>query len=48
MIGSETDAQDDVVGRALEGDSPVGNHFAIAHHADVRDSEIGAIAFVGF
>jgi hypothetical protein len=31
MIGSETAAQDDVVGSALEGDLSVGNCFTLAH-----------------
>ena len=47
-IGSETNAQDNVIGRALEGDTSVGNRSTLAHHANVRDSEIADFAFVGF
>ena len=48
MIGSETNAQDNVVGRALEEDSSVGNRSTLAHNANVRDSEIADFTFVGF
>lgn len=47
-IGNETNAQDNVVARALEEDSSVGNRSTLAHHANVRDSEISDFAFVGF
>lgn len=47
-IGSDTNAQDNVIARALEGDSTIGNETSLAHHALIRDSEIGDFAFVGF
>jgi carbonic anhydrase/acetyltransferase-like protein (isoleucine patch superfamily) len=47
-IGHKTNAQDNVVGRALEGDPSVGNRSTLAHHVTVRDSEIAEFAFVGF
>ena len=47
-IGDQTNAQDNVVARALEDDSSVSNRSTLAHHANVRDSEIADFAFVGF
>ena len=45
-IGSETNAQDNVIGRALEGDTSVGDRSTLAHHANVRDSEIADLLTV--
>ncbi len=39
-IGSETNSQDSVLARALEGDSTIGDETSLAHHALIRDSEI--------
>lgn len=47
-IGDETNAQDNVVARALEENSTVGSRVSLAHHAVVRDSKVGDFAFVGF
>lgn len=47
-IGSETNAQDNVLVRALENGSTIGNRTSITHHAIIRDSQIGDNAFVGF
>jgi carbon dioxide concentrating mechanism protein CcmM len=47
-IGSETNAQDNIVMRALGTTSTIGNETSIAHHAMVRDSDVGDFAFVGF
>ncbi|MGI8650405.1 MAG: twin-arginine translocation signal domain-containing protein [Rubrobacter sp.] len=47
-IGDETNAQDNVVARALDENSTVGSRVSLAHHAIVRDSEVGDFAFVGF
>ena len=47
-IGSETNAQDNVLVRALEDGSTIGNQTSLAHHAIIRDSEVGDFAFVGF
>lgn len=47
-IGSETNAQDNVVLRSLESSTYVSDRTSLAHHAIVRDSEIGDFAFVGF
>ena len=47
-IGSETNAQDNIIARALDEDSTIGNQTSLAHHAIIRDSEIGDFAFVGF
>ena len=47
-IGSEINAQDNIIVRALENNSTIGNETSLAHHAIVRDSDIGDFAFVGF
>ena len=47
-IGNETNAQDNILARALDGSSTIGNRTSLAHHAIVRDSDIGDFAFVGF
>ncbi len=47
-IGSETNAQDNVLVRALENGSTVGDRTSLAHHAIIRDSQVGDFAFVGF
>lgn len=47
-IGSETNAQDNVVLRSLNTSTYVADRTSLAHHAVVRDSEIGDFAFVGF
>ena len=47
-IGDETNSQDNVIARALKGDSVIGDETSLAHHALIRDSEIGDFAFVGF
>jgi carbon dioxide concentrating mechanism protein CcmM len=47
-IGSETNAQDNIVMGALGTSSTIGDETSIAHHAIVRDSDIGDFAFVGF
>lgn len=47
-IGSETNAQDNIVMCALGTSSTIGNETSIAHHAIIRDSDIGDFAFVGF
>jgi carbon dioxide concentrating mechanism protein CcmM len=47
-IGSETNAQDNVVIRALEVNSTIGDQATIAHHAIIRNSDIGDFTFVGF
>lgn len=47
-IGSETNAQDNVVLRSLDTSTYVSDRTSLAHHAVVRDSEIGEFAFVGF
>ncbi|MDP9425911.1 MAG: hypothetical protein M3P37_07715, partial [Actinomycetota bacterium] len=47
-IGSETNAQDNVLVRALENGSTIGDRTSLAHHAIIRDSQVGDFAFVGF
>jgi len=47
-IGNETNSQDNVIARALESDSTIGDETSLAHHALIRDSKIGDFAFVGF
>ena len=47
-IASETNAQDNIVMGALGTSSTIGDETSIAHHAIVRDSNIGDFAFVGF
>lgn len=47
-IGSETNAQDNVLVRALENGSTIGDRTSLAHHAIIRDSKVGDFAFVGF
>ena len=47
-IGSETNAQDNVLVRALQDGSTVGDRTSLAHHAIIRDSRVGDFAFVGF
>ena len=47
-IGNETNAQDNIIVRALESSSTIGDRTSLAHHAIIRDSEVGDFAFVGF
>ena len=47
-IGNETNAQDNVIARSLDESSSSGDETTLAHHAIIRDSTIGAFAFVGF
>ena len=47
-IGSETNAQDNIVMWALGTDSTIGDETSIAHHAMIRNSDVGDFAFVGF
>ena len=47
-IGSETNAQDNIIVRALNQSASIGNETSLAHHAIVRDSTISDFAFVGF
>ena len=47
-IGSETNAQDNIVIHALGTNSTIGDQTSIAHHAIIRDSDIGDFTFVGF
>jgi carbon dioxide concentrating mechanism protein CcmM len=47
-IGSETNAQDNIVIRALEVNSTIGDQATIAHYAIIRNSDIGDFTFVGF
>ena len=47
-IGNETNAQDNVIARSLDESSSIGEETTLAHHAIIRDSTIGAFAFVGF
>lgn len=47
-IGSETNAQDNVLVRALKNGSTIGDRTSLAHHAIIRDSQVGDFAFVGF
>jgi carbon dioxide concentrating mechanism protein CcmM len=47
-IGSETNAQDNIIVRSLENSSTIGNETSLAHHAIVRDSTVGDFAFLGF
>jgi carbon dioxide concentrating mechanism protein CcmM len=47
-IGSETNAQDNIIVRALDNPSTVGDRTSLAHHAIIRDSEVGDFVFVGF
>lgn len=48
LIGNETNAQDNIIVRALKESSTIGDRTSLAHHAIIRDSEIGDFAFVGF
>lgn len=47
-IGSETNAQDNVVLRSFNTSTYIADKTSLAHHAVIRDSEIGDFAFVGF
>ncbi len=47
-IGNETNARDNILVRALGASSTIGNRTSLAHHAIIRDSDIGDFAFVGF
>ncbi len=47
-IGSESNAQDNILVRALENSSTIGDRTSLAHHAIIRDSQVGDFAFVGF
>ncbi len=47
-IGSETNAQDNIIVRSLDDSSTIGDRTSLAHHAIIRDSQIGDFAFVGF
>lgn len=47
-IGSKTNAQDNIVMRALKRDLSIGSETSIAHHAIIGDSVVGDLVFVGF
>ena len=47
-IGNQTNIQDNCIVRALEGDSRISTETSLAHHAVVRDCEIGNFVFIGF
>lgn len=47
-IGSETNAQDNIILRSFNTSTYVADRTSLAHHAVIRDSEIGNFAFVGF
>ena len=47
-IGSRSNVQDNVTVRADNRPTTLGEETSLAHHAIVRDSEIGNFAFVGF
>ena len=47
-IGSESNAQDNIIIRALEQSASIGNQTSLAHHAIIRDSTVSDFAFVGF
>ncbi|PLS84696.1 MAG: hypothetical protein CYG60_16550 [Actinobacteria bacterium] len=47
-IGNESNAQDNILVRALENSSTIGDRTSLAHHAIIRDSQVGDFAFVGF
>ena len=47
-IGNETNAQDNIIVRALDDSSTIGDRTSLAHHAIIRDSQVGDFAFVGF
>jgi len=47
-IGNKTNAQDNIVIRALEGSLSIADETSLAHHAIVRDSTLGNFVFVGF
>ncbi len=47
-IGSETNAQDNIIVRSLEDSYTLGNETSLAHQAIVRDSTVGDSAFLGF
>ena len=46
-IGSEINAQDNTLVRALDATSTIGNRTSLAHHAVIRDFDIGNFAFAG-
>ena len=47
-IGNRTNVQDNCVLRSLDQSSAIRDETSIAHHAIVRDSEIGDFVFLGF
>ena len=47
-IGDQTNIQDNCVIRSLEEDSSISTETSLAHHAVVRDCEIGDFVFIGF
>jgi carbon dioxide concentrating mechanism protein CcmM len=47
-IGDATNAQDNVIIRALRSSTSVKSRTSLAHHSVVRDSEVGDFVFLGF
>lgn len=47
-IGNQVNIQDNCVVRSLEEDSSISPETSLAHHAIVRDCEIGDFVFIGF
>ncbi len=47
-LGNETNVQDNCVIRSLESSSAISDRTSLAHHAIVRDSEVGDFVFIGF
>jgi carbon dioxide concentrating mechanism protein CcmM len=47
-VGNQTTIHDNVLVRALEDSVTIGDQTAVAHHAIVRDSEIGNSVYIGY
>ena len=47
-VGNQTNVQDNCVIRSFQESSAISNETSLAHHAIVRDSEIGEFVFIGF
>lgn len=47
-VGIQTNIQDNCVIRSFQESSAISNETSLAHHAIVRDSEIGDFVFIGF
>jgi carbon dioxide concentrating mechanism protein CcmM len=47
-LGNQTNVQDNCVIRSLEDSSAISDKTSLAHHAIVRDSEVGDFVFIGF